>query len=285
MNPRSLQTAKREHSATTCPVLQSHFGCQTTETARLAVASHCRAGLHSKPVGPHPAPIFRGETPPSYHDRHRRQGPQQGLRDATEAPAVRKRGLRGCPVKLPAACASPPQRRPGRGRGARRRPEERGGGHHERQERPRARPARSLSRLCAAGPGADMAAGDRHSRARSLAHSLLLTDLSARAKSPFCPQRFTSLHSAAAAPAPPAAAILEPGGDTRREGGAGGCPGSGRAARCGRHVAMGRAALPHRHPTAGTGRGHGARPRAELPHGDFLRYAQTLCSETGVSSA
>lgn len=60
-----------------------------------------------------PAPIFRGETPPSYHARHRRQGPQQGLHDATEAPAVRKRGLGGCPVKLPAACASPPQPLPG----------------------------------------------------------------------------------------------------------------------------------------------------------------------------
>lgn len=51
-------------------------------------------------------------------------------------------------------------------------------------------------------------------------HSLLLTDLSARAKSPFCPQRFTSLHSPAAAAAPAAAAILAPGPDTRRGGGA-----------------------------------------------------------------
>lgn len=51
-------------------------------------------------------------------------------------------------------------------------------------------------------------------------HSLLLTDLSARAKSPFWPQRFTSLHNPAAAAAPAAAAILTPGPDTRRGGGA-----------------------------------------------------------------
>lgn len=56
-------------------------------------------------------------------------------------------------------------------------------------------------------------------RAGGLAHSLLLTDLSARAKSPFWPQRFTSLHSAAAAPGPPAAAaaISEPGGEQPRK--------------------------------------------------------------------
>lgn len=62
-------------------------------------------------------------------------------------------------------------------------------------------------------------------------HSLLLTDLSARAKSPFWPQRFTSLHNpaAAAAAAPAAAAILTPGPDTRRGGRC--CGGSGSAER------------------------------------------------------
>lgn len=92
--------------------------------------------------------------------------------------------------------------------------------------------ARSLL-LAACGPAARQGPAPTWRRgaalARSLTHSLLLTDLSARAKSPFWPQRFTSLHSAAAAaaPAPPtaaaAAAILEPGGETPH-GGAGAAP-------------------------------------------------------------
>lgn len=168
MNPCSLQTAKREHLATTYPVLQSHFGCQTTETAGLTVASHCRAGLRSKPAGPHPRSNFQGRNPSFLPRSTPKSGPA--------ARATRRHRSTGGAEAGPGPLVPPHRSRcpgRGRGRGARRRPEGRGGGHHERQERPRARPARSLSRLCAAGPGADMAAGDRHSRARarSLTHS------------------------------------------------------------------------------------------------------------------
>lgn len=217
-------------------ILQSHFGYTTIKATHPTVASHSQASyryqiswsvhttLPQFPVGKQfpflPQPNLKENPPvtaetrptarPTQGNRRNRWSRQMSGAQAT-APLASPSAFASRLSLVPSWSTEPPTTAIPHRRGPRTRPSPPGrdvrrGGNGTRT--PATAPRRGRGRR-------------RHGGGPHSLNSLLLTDLSARAKSPFWPQRFTSLHSAAADPAPLADAILEPGGENTSGGGKG----------------------------------------------------------------